>query len=156
MNVYPMAPMPKNDHSIQPGSPVVEQAYRDYAPLFDAMHGARWLLAAHPASIRSAAGPAATATVNVLTRGPDPANPEGYLAQVMLGNESSVVLTLNLPPSSKRLELVVWHPGAASEPAMLGPAQQTAAGWEATVPLVRGCASIGARFVDAGSPVARL
>ena len=43
-----MAPMPLNDHSIQPGDPVVEQYYRDYAPLFDAMHGARWLLTAHP------------------------------------------------------------------------------------------------------------
>ena len=45
-----MAPMPKNDHSIAPGDPVVEQAYRDYAHLFDALHGARWLLSSNPAS----------------------------------------------------------------------------------------------------------
>ena len=51
MNVYPMAPMPLNDHSIQPGDPVVEQAYLDYGPLFDAMHGARWLLSTRPATI---------------------------------------------------------------------------------------------------------
>ena len=48
MNVYPMAPMAKNDHSIVPGNPTVERAYREYAPLFDAMHGARWLLTAAP------------------------------------------------------------------------------------------------------------
>lgn len=48
MDVYPMAPMPLNDHSIQPGQPVVGQYYRDYAPLFDAMHGARWLLTTRP------------------------------------------------------------------------------------------------------------
>ncbi len=51
MNVYPMAPMPLNDHSIQPGDPVVEQAYHDYGPLFDAMHGARWLLSSNPVTI---------------------------------------------------------------------------------------------------------
>ena len=51
MNVYPMAPMPKNDHSIIPGEPVVEKAYRDYAQLFDLMHGARWLLSSDPVSI---------------------------------------------------------------------------------------------------------
>ena len=48
MNTYPMAPMPKNDHSITPGTPAVEKAYQDYARLFDAMHGARWLLTAQP------------------------------------------------------------------------------------------------------------
>jgi hypothetical protein len=53
MNVYPMAPMPKNDHSINPGDPVVEQAYLDYAPLFDLMHGARWLLSSDPAEIQN-------------------------------------------------------------------------------------------------------
>ena len=41
MNVYPMAPMPKNDHSIQPAAgSIVEAHYLDYAPLFDLMHGA--------------------------------------------------------------------------------------------------------------------
>ena len=55
-----MAPMPKNDHSINPGSLVVEQAYIDYAPLFNKMHGARWLLTTRP-------GWADGAEVNVLT-----------------------------------------------------------------------------------------
>ena len=51
MNVYPMAPMPLNDHSIQPGNLVAQQAYVDYAPLFDSMHGARWLLSSNPVTI---------------------------------------------------------------------------------------------------------
>ena len=32
MDVYPMAPMPKNDHSINPGDPVVEQACESAGP----------------------------------------------------------------------------------------------------------------------------
>jgi hypothetical protein len=49
------APMPLNDHSIQPGDPLVEQAYHDYGPLFDAMHGARWLLSSNPVTITTVA-----------------------------------------------------------------------------------------------------
>ena len=48
---YPMAPIPLNDHSIQPGSAAVDQAYVDYAFLFNAMHGARGLLSARPATL---------------------------------------------------------------------------------------------------------
>jgi len=44
MRVFPMAPMPANDHSINPGSPLVQQAYKDYAPLFQALRGVEWVL----------------------------------------------------------------------------------------------------------------
>jgi hypothetical protein len=44
MRVFPMAPMPANDHSINPGSPLVQQAYKDYAPLFLALRGVEWVL----------------------------------------------------------------------------------------------------------------
>ena len=76
--------MPKNDHSIVPGNPVVEQAYLDYAPLFDAMHGARWLLSSTPATIRfSASAPGAPGAVvaagkspgAVVAAGKSPVNP---------------------------------------------------------------------------------
>jgi len=142
--------MPKNDHSIQPGSPIVEQAYLDYAPLFGAMHGARWLLTAHPASTRSASsGGEVATTVNVLTSGAG-----GYLVQVMLGGkETSVAVVLNLPDatsSQDKLELVAWHPGAGSKPVAIGPAQNTPAGWEVTVPLVRGCATVGITVLQGG------
>jgi hypothetical protein len=49
MRVFPMAPMPANDHSINPGSPAVQQAYADYAPLFSSLRGCEWVLdVAHP------------------------------------------------------------------------------------------------------------
>ncbi len=44
MRVFPMAPMPGNDHSINPGSPEVQAAYEAYAPLFDALRGLQWVL----------------------------------------------------------------------------------------------------------------
>ena len=71
MDVYPMAPMPLNDHSIQPGQPVVEQYYRDYAPLFDAMHGAHWLLTSHPIKleVESMVGDNVASSINKSTIG---------------------------------------------------------------------------------------
>ena len=57
MRVFPMAPLPENDHSIQPGSPVVQQAYFDYAPLFLALRGCEWVLdVAHPINATSGGG----------------------------------------------------------------------------------------------------
>lgn len=58
MNVYPMAPMPANDHSIPPSgdASLVETQYRAYAPLFDAMHGARWVLDVPEPILVTAAG----------------------------------------------------------------------------------------------------
>eukprot|EP00756_Hemistasia_phaeocysticola_P045204 Hpha_TRINITY_DN18967_c0_g1::TRINITY_DN18967_c0_g1_i1::g.17568::m.17568 len=44
MRVFPMAPVEKNDHSIQPGDSKVQKAYADYAPLFDALRGCEWAL----------------------------------------------------------------------------------------------------------------
>lgn len=148
MDAYPMAPMPKNDHSITPGSMVVEQAYVDYAPLFNAMHGARWLLTAHPAAVKGSV----SASANVLTAGIGAGNGVAYVVPVMLGNSSSaataeeqrVVLSLNLPGSAtKSVRLTALHPGGAGAVVSVGPATKTAAGaWEATVPLVRGCALV--------------
>ena len=44
MRVFPMAPMPANDHSINPTNPLVQQAYMDYAPAFLALRGVEWVL----------------------------------------------------------------------------------------------------------------
>lgn len=57
MNVYPMAPMPKNDHSIDPGDALVEAAYITYAPFFTAMVGSRWVLdVVNPVVVADVAG----------------------------------------------------------------------------------------------------
>ncbi len=37
MGVFPMAPMPLNDHSIQPGNDTIDGFYQDHAALFGAM-----------------------------------------------------------------------------------------------------------------------
>lgn len=43
LGVFPMAPYPDNDHSIEP-SPEVERLYLDYAELFRTLKGRRWAL----------------------------------------------------------------------------------------------------------------
>lgn len=138
MNVYPMAPMPKNDHSITPGSLIVQQAYEDYAPLFNAMHGARWLLTAHPATLNRGDIPG----VNVLTAGAG-ASDVKYLAQIMLvPTETEVFLSLNLPDTNlKTVAVSVLHPAGAG-PVKLGFATRDSKSktWGISVPLVRGCA----------------
>ena len=153
MDTYPMAPMPKNDHSITPGSQVVEQAYLDYAPLFDVMHGARWLLTAHPATLRQTNKPGkqaalhGTTVANVLTAGIGASKGVGYVVPVMLGNATghpAIVLSLMLPePTAKSVTLTAMHPGSKGAAVNVGAAKKSVAGaWEATIPLVRGCALV--------------
>jgi hypothetical protein len=56
MRVFPMAPMPGNDHSIVPGSALVQRAYEDYAPAFAALRGCEWVLdAVRPVTASSGA-----------------------------------------------------------------------------------------------------
>ena len=82
MRVFPMAPMPKNDHSIQPGNATIDGFYEAYAPLFDAVRGMRWLLLAAPATVApgdgmplvnvftSVAGDGGTVLVSLMLAGP--------------------------------------------------------------------------------------
>lgn len=44
MRVFPMAPMPGNDHSINPSTELVQTAYQDYSRLFFALRGCTWAL----------------------------------------------------------------------------------------------------------------
>ena len=50
MHVFPMAPMPLNDHSITPGNATIEGFYADHQPMFDAMRTAQWIFTANPGS----------------------------------------------------------------------------------------------------------
>lgn len=171
MDAYPLAPMPLNDHSIQPGSQIVEQAYLDYAPMFDAMHGAKWLLSSRPVSVKSFGRDASAANTsdapgfNIFTvaaagaadqqPGANPAAlPAALLVPVMLANAttvSSVVLTINLTstvaelgwPATTSLGAVsALHPAGAW--AVIGPAKRVGACFEITVPLKDGCALVRA------------
>ena len=158
MNVYPMAPMPKNDHSIVPGDPngAVELAYREYAPLFDAMHGARWLLTAHPAKIVGANTSSSLGILNVLTLPTTSSNTTKLprlVVPIMLSAQAAVTLVLNLGPAITTLgwsavtnvSLSARYPNASVSPAdvSLGAAKSIGSGlWQATVPLQRGCAMV--------------
>jgi hypothetical protein len=46
LGVFPMAPFPANDHSLQPG-PWVDKQYLDYGPLLSLMKGKKWVLEPH-------------------------------------------------------------------------------------------------------------
>ena len=161
MDAYPMAPIPFNDHSIQPGSAAVDQAYFDYAPLFDAMHGAKWLLSTRAVGVRTSnAIDDSTIAVNIFTVG-GAASGGGavlpaLLVPVMLANSSTTqqaVLTLNLAPTASELgwpavhgiaNASALHPNASAAVA-LAPATSTpgvAASWQLTVPLREGCALV--------------
>ena len=142
------------------------QAYRDYAPSFDAMHGARWLLSTRPLSIRvnASTAPAATASAghaNVFTLPPvaAAAPPNGalpaLLVTLVLADETVTVVTLGLwlePtaaelgwPAVKGVALSGRYPGSSGE-APLGEAALVGGVWEARVPLKRRCAIITARL----------
>ena len=153
MNVYPMAPMPKNDHSINPGSPVVDQGYMDYAPMFDAMHGARWLLSAHAATLSTGSN----ASVNIFSL-PAKAGGKGteLLIPVMLASatQTTVTLTLNLGPAALKaldrvgpvssVTLSVLLPGNGAPKAIAAATAGEHGAWKADVPLIRGCSMVTA------------
>lgn len=152
MGAYPMAPIPLNDHSIQPGSLLVDQAYEDYAPLFDAMHGAQWLLATRPVDVQAAGG--ANLSVNIFTIGDTTQRgsaPLTLIVPVMLGgvalDNSSAVVRLHLAaaitelnwPSLNTANASVLHPGDSSWTEIVCTRGSTSTDWELRVPLKEGC-----------------
>jgi len=156
MNVYPMAPMPKNDHSINPGSPIVDQGYIDYAPMFDAMHGARWLLSAYPATLLTGTN----ASVNVFSLPAKAGVKEGgLLIPIMLASatQTTLRLTLHLGPAALKalghigpissVSLSALFPGQGATPKPIGAAKAGINGeWESDVALIRGCAMVTAQL----------
>ena len=146
MDAYPMAPIPLNDHSIQPGSLVVDQAYRDYAPLFNSMHGAKWLLSTRPVNAR-----VSDVAVNIFTIGEVGTGLPNLLVPVMLANNSnsSVSVGLNLAPTMKELgwppvksmNLTVRHPGGGQWSDLTATSKDNGE-WDMDVPLREGCALV--------------
>jgi hypothetical protein len=97
MRVFPMAPMPGNDHSIVPGSALVQRAYEDYAPAFAALRGCEWVLdAVRPVTVSSGAA-------NVFrARGTsaDAAPPGQLLAVVALGDAAATAVSITVTGAS--------------------------------------------------------
>jgi hypothetical protein len=111
MRVFPMAPMPGNDHSITPGSPAVQAAYEAYAPLFRALAGAAWVLDVdHP--VATTLPPGGVANVFVAR-----ATPGVLLVPLVLGGDAhaaaATVRPPASPPPSPRYAAAVLLPGAA-------------------------------------------
>ena len=152
MDAYPMAPLPLNDHSIQPGSAVVDQAYMDYAPLFNAMHGAKWLLSSRPVHARDGA-----AAVNAFTLGEAGAGLPTLLVPVMLANgtNSTVSIGLSLAPTVtelgwppvRALNLTVRYPGGGDWSVLTATAKPNKE-WDVDVPLRDGCALVRVHLHD--------
>jgi hypothetical protein len=129
MRVFPMAPMPGNDHSILPGPPLVQRAYEDYAPIFRELRGALWVLdAARPVTTAPSAGGGNLVNVFRSLGAPDtPAPPGRILVVVALGgggpgNSTAVTLTgaTLFQPGIQSVEASVLLPGAGQSWLQLG------------------------------------
>ena len=81
-----------------------------YGPLFDSMHGARWLLSASPVSVSGGAIanaltlPSSTGRTQSADGGESAVTPPQLLIPVMLGGSApSVYVTLNLGPAEAEM-----------------------------------------------------
>jgi hypothetical protein len=130
MGVYPTAPFPTNDHSINP-SPAAEKYYLDYGPLLDALRGKAWVLQPHCVEVLDG-----KAKANLF------AVPAGYAAPVVYGGgNASVLLKLRgISGLSAKTRCEVLLPGTRQP-------QEVRAVFSrrellVTVPLSRGCAMV--------------
>ena len=103
MGVYPTAPYPFNHHCITP-EPTAESFYIDYGPLFDAIRGKRWVLAA---GCVEAVSPGVG--VNLFEV------PGGYVLPVMFGGKTtSALIRVGNVPGLARLKCDALHPGSSA------------------------------------------
>jgi hypothetical protein len=132
LGVYPTAPLPANDHTIN-ASAWAEKWYLDYGPLFTQLRGRTWVLEPHAIGSEN---PQVKANVFEV--------PGGWLIPVTFGGQeaSAVILLKNL---DARLEAApaacqAWHPG--SEITVPVPFRIRDGQWRLEVPLRRGCALV--------------
>jgi hypothetical protein len=130
MGAYPMAPYPKNDHSITP-DPEADSKYLEYGPLMVAMRGKKWVLEPHCVEIEGHAAKANLFTV-----------PGGYAVPVTFGPKDGTVKVVlrNLPGLSDAWHCEALLPGAQEPHAVHIALRDTAL--ELQVPLKRGCAMV--------------
>ena len=111
----------------------------DYAPLFEAMRGARWQLTAHVAAVTAG-------TVNALYLERSGRLPDLRVPIMLAGANETCTLTLNLGAAGwhtvpSAVTLVALHPGGGS--VQVGSAQAKGGGtFAATIPLVRGSSMV--------------
>jgi len=136
LGVFPTAPLPANDHTINPNA-WAEKWYLDYGPLFDALRGKKWVLVPHVIEVDGGAAKANLFAV-----------PGGYVAPVTFGGKAgSAGVTVRGPedlvagkgpPVCEAL-----HPG--SEKWIPVKARIERSQLRLDVPLQRGCAMVRVR-----------
>ena len=130
LGVYPMAPYPGNDHSIQPGE-WAEKQYFDYGPLLDLMRGKKWVLSPHAVEVT------AGAKANLFQV------PGGYVVPITFGGANQEAVVTIRGVSAEITSAEAFHPGSAQG----SPLHFARSGNEIslTVPLQRGCAMLRLR-----------
>jgi hypothetical protein len=128
LGVFPMAPFPANDHSLQPGA-WVDRQYLDYGPLLAMLKGKTWVLEPHCVDARK------EAKVNLFEV------PGGWVVPVTFGpTRGNVTVTLRRVPGLKPgLKAFAIYPGGARVPVVLRPAGDSA---RMVVSTRRGCALV--------------
>ena len=144
MGVFPTAPLPGNDHTINP-SEFADKWYLDYGPMLDALRSRKWVLVPHVVEVT---GGAAKANIFEV--------PGGYAVPVVLGGKAEQVEVKlqnlkDLTAKSANLVCEVLHPGVET----WSPVESLVRDGRLTlrVPLVRGCAMVQIR--TAGIQAAR-
>jgi hypothetical protein len=116
MGVYPMAPMPKNDHSILPGNATLDAFYTMYSGLFAALAATcAWDLRADPLQVVDTDG-AAILAANVFQPCPEQPGPAAVVivsAGAVLGTTPASFASLAYLWSTPATEATVeaWLPG---------------------------------------------
>ena len=130
LGVYPSAPLPQNDHMIQP-DPAIDAQYMDYGPLMDAMRGKQWVLAPHCIEVEGQ-----TAKANLF------AVPDGWAAPITFGpaNGTVTVVLRNVQGLGEGLHCDALLPGVNEPEAVQAKLRDGAL--ELQVALKRGCAML--------------
>jgi hypothetical protein len=143
MRVFPMAPMPGNDHSINPSSTLIQQAYNDYSSLFFALRGCEWALSiSNPITIVS---PVVSTLISNLFRATH-AEPGALLAVFMLGEINLINITVKIAISesgtANSFNAYGLVPGSSSNWISLGQFSVQNGIVLVTVPVLRGCSIV--------------
>jgi len=102
LGVFPMAPFPANDHSLQPGV-WVDKQYLDYGPMLSLMKGKKWILEPH--CIRVEGGEAKVNLFEV---------PGGWVVPVTFGPSRGTVTVVlrNVQGINSDLKASALYPGS--------------------------------------------
>ena len=130
MGVFPMAPYPKNDHSITP-DPEADSKYLEYGPLMTAMRGKKWVLEPHCIEVE---GQEAKANLFAV--------PGGWVAPITFGpKDATVKVFCVICQASRRKRIAEALLPGVQQPQTVKTTFRAGA-LELQVPLRRGCAVV--------------